>query len=161
MRKWKISQGFFDRAKEWTSFEDTDRTIKKGSDYRTWSAFAEMNFAEQYDCIRISHLDKQADFVMPDKTRIDVKCICKGYDPRPEWHVKVNAYQKKFNVDIYHFYWYNFIDHTLFELGYIEKDIYFNSAELRKKGEFANNSIIAFLEDFYELEISKLNDTQD
>jgi len=156
MRNWIITENDLHEARHWFDFHDNDFTVNKKSYYKLYGALAEMKYCESNDCERISQHDYQADFILPNKLRIDVKCTAQDFDYNQYCCVKVQANQRKFNVDVYHFFWYNFEKKILTELGYMDKKLYFEMATFRKKGEFFPKSKIVVKEDMYDLEISKI-----
>ena len=96
------------------------------------------------------------DLVMADGTTIDVKAKRTTVVPRPYYECSVAAYNTKQKCDYYSFCRVSSDMNTVWLLGTIKKNDYFDKAKLRTKGEVDPSNNFKFKADCYNLKISEL-----
>jgi len=158
----QIDKRIIEIAKSWSpDFQKNDYSIEH-DDGATLMAgnYGEIIFQETYSkSERISHTDKQADFIYKKK-RVEIKTKIVSNNPQFHHEVSISDYQKDFNCDIYFFYYYNKIKNTLWSLGWIEKSKFFQLGTKRLKGDMQKQGkgyTWIIKQDCYTLAISNLN----
>ena len=156
MKKYKIDSSILLRANHWSDFKGNEFSIKSdGGKNRLAGNIAEVIFFDEYGGERISHFDRNADFILNGK-RIDVKCKQRNVPCSEEYDVSIEARCSNYDVDWYAFYSYNVRDQILEFCGWKSKVDYLNEATLKRKGDIDPSNSHPYSVDEYNLKIKYL-----
>lgn len=135
MKVIQITSEVIAKAKQWSSFNGNNYSIREDGGNRLVGNIAEVVFQSMYpNAERISDVDRNADFILKGK-RIDVKCKDRTVDCKPYYEVSIEARQLLFDVDWYAFFSFNKRTSNLQFLGWISKDDYIKKSHKFKKGD--------------------------
>jgi hypothetical protein len=140
MKTWKITNDIIDLASKWNDFNGNQFSIRKDGVNRSIGNIAEIIFSRTYpDAIRISNIDKNADFILKGK-RIDVKCKERSVYCKDFYEVSIEERQIDFDVDWYAFYSYNNKESVLEFLGWISKKEFIDKSRMLISGQIDCNN---------------------
>jgi len=135
----KVTPELISDAKQWTNFVKNSRTIKQTKENPEddlTGALGELAFFQIYpDSIRISHQDKEADFITKEGLRVDVKTKLRKNCVEKDYNVTIALYQKNQNCDAYAFFNYAEDDQCIEFVGILEKIKFWKNPQIIKKGE--------------------------
>lgn len=151
-----ITKELLSKAETWSDFKRNKFTHSDNEEDQIGGALGEILFANRYpDAKRLSNTDRQTDFLLKDK-RVDVKTTIHKYPPRADYFVHVNEHQKDFLTDFYYFFWYDCENKIIYNLGFVSKNDFYNSATFYEKGDYFPNSNKKMKESIYRLSINNL-----
>ena len=105
----KVTDEMLEEAEKWGLFESNKYTVYKQNkqtqkEFQIFGNLGEWTFQKMYpESKRISHKDKQADFIINNE-RIDVKTKIGFNEFQTHWNVHVQEHQKDWNLDWYVFF---------------------------------------------------------
>jgi hypothetical protein len=138
------------KAEQWSDFFKNNRTIKQQKqnckDDLT-GALGEICFQEICpNCIRISNFNTQSDFITQKGLLVDVKTKKRKTFVQNDFNVSVSLYQKEFKCDAYAFFNYAEKNECVEFIGLIEKALFWQYAQIIKKGEKYPNGFTCSLD---------------
>ena len=158
MKKYQISEHDLQLAKEWTTFKSNEYTInkEKAELNNLAGSLGEIFYKRKYpNAKRISHQDKQADFISSAE-RVDVKTLILNRTPKLTDHFQINAYQIDFNCDVYYVYWYYPSQQMIFDIGYISKTDFKNNSIYHPEGTTFPGTDKIIQKSIYRIPFNKL-----